>query len=96
MNDKIKYIIKDGERRSRYIIGIYFPSILKIIEPELRQEDKGVYPIPLKCRMVQFVFNDEKRLKHVLEELVDDRYELTLQEPLQLPCSGRRGNTYKI
>lgn len=31
MEDKIKYIIKDGEQRSRYIIGLYFPSILKII-----------------------------------------------------------------
>lgn len=82
MDNKIKYIIKDGEQRSRYIIGLYFPSILKIIEPELQQENKGVYPIPLKCRTVQFVFNDEKRLKRVFEELIYDRYELTLQEPL--------------
>ena len=72
MNDKIKYIIKDGERRSRYIIGIYFPSILKIIEPELMCENKGVYPIPLKCRTIQYVYNDEKRLKRVFEELIDD------------------------
>ena len=46
--DKIKYIIKEGEKRSRYIPGLHFPSILKIIEPELQQE-KGipVWVIPI-------------------------------------------------
>lgn len=80
--DKIKYIIKEGEKRSRYIPGLHFPSILKIIEPEFIQENKGVYPIPLKCRTVRFIFNDEKRLKRDFEELAYDRYELTLEKPL--------------
>ena len=80
--DKIKYIIREGEQRSRYITGLYFPSILKIIEPELMQENKGIYPIPLKCRAIQFIFNDEKRLKQDFKELAYDRYELTMEEPL--------------
>lgn len=79
---KIKYIIKEGEQRRRYIPGLYFPSILKIIEPELQKNNENAYPIPLKCKTVQFIFNDEKRLKLELEELADFRYELNMGNSL--------------
>ena len=82
MDDKIKYIVKEGEQRSRDLAYLGFLSILKIIEPEVMQENIGLYPMPLKYKTVQYAFNDEKRLKKVLRELIYDRYELSLKKAL--------------
>ena len=82
MDDKIKYIVKEGEQRSRDLAYLGFLSILKIIEPEVIQENIGLYPMPLKYKTVQYAFNDEKRLKKVLRELIYDRYELSLKKAL--------------
>lgn len=69
-NDK-----NENGHRKRYLQGCTFPSMFKIMEMELCPNSPKRYPMPIKCNLEEFMYNDEKRLQWRLEEFSEWRYD---------------------
>ena len=65
----------ENGHRKRYLQGCTFPSMFKIMEMELRPDSPKRYPMPIKCNLEEFMYNDEKRLQWRLEEFSEWRYD---------------------
>ena len=64
---------KDGHRQ-RYLQGCIFPSMFKIMEIEHCPNSPKRYPMPIKCNLEEFIYNDEQRLQWRLDEFSEWRY----------------------
>ena len=65
----------ENGQRQRYLQGCYFSSMFKIMEMELRPDSLKKYPMPIKCNLEEFMYNDEQRLQWRLEEFSEWRYD---------------------
>ena len=65
----------ENGHRKRYLQGCTFPSMFKIMEMELRPDSPKRYPMPIKCNLEEFMYNDEQRLQWRLEEFSEWRYD---------------------
>ena len=64
----------ENGHRNRYLQGCTFPSMFKIMEMELCTTSRNKYPIPIKCNLEEFIYNDEQRLQWRLDEFSEWRY----------------------